>query len=197
MALIELASVPYAVLRETTVRVDRRDVSRMVADPTWTEWAPIAIILLGLSSDPADRAFIQRAAELALQSGHGAHLAAWVTALVEVDPDGSLDQLVDMHLSNPSLTLAEREAMILGLASHAGRSDTTGATVRAALARLAVDQPDVAAALVRIMTEREDWSLAADARRWRDAAVSLSPADEFLLTHYILSAEAAQQKVAQ
>lgn len=192
MALIELASVPYSVLRETPVRLDRREVSRMVADPTWSEWAPIAIILLGLSPDPEDRAFIQRAADLALRSGRSAHLAAWVTALIEVDPEVAIERVLATGFSAVPEFPSQREAIILGLATHAARSDATGATVRGALAQMAAEHPDVAAALARAMTEREDWSLAADARRWRDAADTLSSSDEFLLTHYILSAEAAQ-----
>ncbi len=196
MALIELASVPYEVLRAAPVRLDRREVSRMVSDPTWSEWAPIAITLLGLSPDPEDRAFIQRAAVLALESGHSAHLAAWVTALIEVDQEAAIDSITATEFSGSPRFEAQREAVMLGLATHAARSDVTGATVRDVLARLAADHTDVAAALARAMTEREDWSLAAEMRRWRDGAATISPADEFLLTHYILSAEAAETEAA-
>jgi hypothetical protein len=42
------------------------------------------------------------------------------------------------------------------------------------------------------MTIRQDWSLAAEAVRWRDATTIIAPADAFLLTTYILAAEAAQ-----
>jgi hypothetical protein len=57
---------------------------------------------------------------------------------------------------------------------------------------LAAGHPALAAALAQSMTIRQDWSLAAEAVRWRDATTIIAPADAFLLTTYILAAEAAQ-----
>ena len=192
MAMIELASIPYAVLRTTDVRIDRAEVARMVADPLWTEWAPIAILLLGLSDDPADRAFIHRAARLAAENGRTTHLAAWITALLETEGEGALDWLSDTWLSDPSHPDEVLRQIGLALASHAGRTDATGAAIRAAAGRLAAARPPVAAALAGTMAERGDWSLAADAERWLAEGRITSPADSFLLTHYVLAAEAAR-----
>lgn len=196
MALIELATLPYPILRDASARMDRREVARMVADPAWMEWAPIAIILLGLSADPQDHAFVRRAADLALRSGRSAHLAAWATALIEVDGEAGIDRIVASQFTDPQPSDTDREAAILALATHAARSDDLGAVLRDTLAGLASSHPGVAAALAQIMTEREDWSLAADARQWRDATTDLSAADDFVLTSYILAAEAARTEPA-
>ncbi len=194
MALIELATLPYPVLRDVSVRMDRAQVARMVSDPTWMEWAPIAIILLALSDDAGDQAFIRRAADLALQSDRAAHLASWTTALIEVDGQAGIDRIKASLVAHPGLSEAGRAAVILGLATHAARSDDTGAALRDILAGLAADQPGVAAALARVMTDRADWSLAEEARRWRDTMADGSPADAFVLTSYILAAEAAREE---
>jgi hypothetical protein len=192
MAMVELATLPYPVLRTTEARIDRQEVARLVADPLWSEWAPVAIILLGLSDDIADRAFIQRATELTARSGRTAHLAAWATALIEADGVPGIDWVVATYISDTARSDTEQREAILALASHAARSDDTGRAVRDTLAGLAAGYPALAAALAQSMTERQDWSLAAEAVRWRDAATIIAPADAFLLTTYILAAEAAQ-----
>jgi hypothetical protein len=195
MALIELAGLPYPVLRTTSARIGRGEVARMISDPLWAEWAPIAILLLGLSDDPADRSFVQRAATIAAETGGSAHLGAWITALLETEGEAGLDRIVQTWLADSSYPDDILREVGLALASHAGRNDATGAAIRTAAGRLAAARPPVAAALARIMTERGDWSLAADAAIWLDEGRITSPADSFLLMNYVLAAEAALSEI--
>jgi hypothetical protein len=188
MAMVELATLPYSVLRQTPARMDRAFVARSVADPLWSEWAPVAILLIGLSDDPADQAFVSRAAALAVQSGRTSFLAAWLTALIEVDGPTALDDISRTYLDDPARSEAELRELGLALASHAGRTDDTGARVRDLAGALAAQHPAVATALVGIMAERQDWSLAADAARWLDEGRIVSPSDAFVLTNYVLAA---------
>jgi hypothetical protein len=192
MAMIEFATLPYGVFRTSTARIDRAVVARMVSDPLWTEWAPVAILLLGLSDDPADRAFIRRAATLAAETGRTTHLAAWITALLEDEGETALAWLSDTWLADPDHPDEVLREIGLALASHAGREDATGAAIRSAADRLAAARPPVAAALAQTMADRGDWTLAPEAARWLAEGRITSPADAFLLTHYVLAAEAAQ-----
>lgn len=188
MALIELASLPYAVLRETEARMDRAFVARAEADPLWSEWAPIAILLLGLSDDPDDRAFVRRAATLAVQTGRTANLAPWLTALVETLPELGMETIRRTYLEDPARTEAELRQVGLALASHAGRGDRTGDEIRALAGVLAARHPAVAAALVQTMAERGDWSLADAAAQWLETGVVTAPDIAFVLTSYVQAA---------
>jgi hypothetical protein len=192
MALVELATLPYAVLRNTGARMDRAFVARAEADPLWSEWAPVAILLLGLSDDPADRAFVQRAATLAVQGGRTVNLGAWLTALIETDTALAMDLIRQSYLHDPARTEAELQQVGLALASHAGRKDATGDTILALAGELAARHPAVAAAIVQTMTDRGDWSLAAAAGQWLDSGVVTSPGDAFVLTSYVLAASQAE-----
>ena len=194
MAMIEFATLPYGVMRTSTTRIDRAVVARMVSDPLWTEWAPVAILLLGLSDDPADRAFIRRAATLAAETGRMTHLAAWITALLEDEGETALEWLSDTWLADPNHPDEVLREIGLALARHAGREDATGAAIRSAADRLAAARPPVAAALAQTMADRGDWTLASEAARWLAEGRITSPADTFLLTHYVLAAEAAQKE---
>jgi hypothetical protein len=190
MALIEMAALPYAALRTTPVRIDRAVVARMVADPLWSDWAPVGILLLGLSDAPADQAFVRRAAGSAARAQRSAHLAAWLTALIEVDGLAALETIRAGWLDGPARPGIDEDLRQVGLAlaSHAGRTDATGDAIRAATGELAARHPAIAAALVRTMTERQDWSLAGEVVRWLDEGRVVSDSDAFLLNAYVLAA---------
>jgi hypothetical protein len=192
MAMVELATLPYAVLRNSGARMDRAFVARAVADPLWSEWAPVAILLLGLSDDPADLAFVRRAATLAAQGGRTVNLGAWLTALIETDAELAMDLIRQGYLQDSARTGAELQQVGLALASHAGRNDATGNAILALAGELAVRHPAVAATLAQTMTERGDWSLAASAAQWLESGVVTSPGDAFVLTSYVLAASQAE-----
>jgi hypothetical protein len=194
MAMVEMATLPYAVFRESDARIDRRWVARAVGDPLWSEWVPVGILLLGLSDDPTDRDFIRRAAELSAEGGRTAHLAAWATAWLEAGGAEALDWLTAAYVDTPDRTDVELDQIGLALASHAGRDDAMGASIREVAARLAAAHPSVAARLVTAMMDRRDWSLASDAALWLDDGRIVEPDAVFVITSYVLAAARAEQE---
>jgi hypothetical protein len=194
MAMIELATLPYDVLRGTDSRVTRQAVAAMLADPKWLEWAPVMVVLLGLSDAPEDVTFVRRAITLLAASDRTLHLAPFATALIEMDGQAGIDWLLSTYIDDPARSETEIEQVGLALASHAQREDATGAAIRDVMGALAASRPPVAAALARAMIDRQDWSLAPEAARWLEDGRLTSPADAFLLTSYVLAAEAAQSE---
>jgi hypothetical protein len=199
MAMVELATLPYTVLRETDVRVSRHMVVDMLADPKWTEWAPIMIILFGMSDDPGDVAFLNRAMRIIAANSRTVHLAAWATALIEMEGAAGVAWLKTAYSDDPSRTEAELKAIGLALASHAQRTDQAGDAIHDALGDLAMRQPAIAGAMAQAMMEREDWSLAGTFRELLDDGRITAPADAFVITHYVLAAAdaAAEQDFLQ
>jgi hypothetical protein len=191
MALIELATLPYVVLREAPASIGHRRLAALLSDPVWADWAPVVILLCGLSDDPADNGFVRRAAHLIANDGRTAHLAAWATALIEIDGRTGLDFLRESYLDAPDRSDAELREIALALASHAPRSDALGPDIRATLSALAASRPALAGPLATALTERADWSLAPVFAGWLDAGQITNPDEAFLVTHYLLAAEAA------
>jgi hypothetical protein len=195
MAIVEMARLPYPVLRQASVRIDRRLVADMAADPHWAEWAPAAIILLGLSDDPADAAFLwQTVADMA-RDGHSAHLAAWVTALIEADGQ-ALDWLEASYGGAAPRDEEELRQIGLGMANHALREDGFGAAVRAAMAGFATRSPAFTAAVAGQLMDRGDWSLVPAAARWTGDNQPTASGDAYVLTHYLLAAAEAGKESA-
>jgi hypothetical protein len=194
MAMIEISTLPYPVIREIPVRVPRQDVAKLLSDPVWADWAPVMILLFGLSDGPADKAFVRHAADAMAENSRTVHLAAWATALIEMDGDEGIAWLRDNYLGNPERSLLELREIGFALASHAARDDVQGAAVRDTLAGLAAAEPAIAGALAKVLLDREDWSLAPDFKRWLDDGLIALPEDEFVITNYVLLAAASKME---
>jgi hypothetical protein len=195
MAMIELATLPYPVLRESAVQVNRPALVSLLSDPLWADWASIMILAFGLSHEPEDIAFVRRATGAMAESGRTVHLAAWATALLEMDEDAGLAWVRANYIDGSLRSEVELREISLALASHAQRDDAFGLANRDVLADFAASQPAVAGALARVLMEREDWSLATTFARWLDTGRITAPDDAFLITHYVLAAAEAKEEL--
>ena len=191
MALIELASLPYPILRQVGAQPDRQQVLRRAADPLWSEWAPVMILLLGTSDDPSDARLVRAAVERLARAGHDTHLAAWATALIEMD---GLAGITALERGFPADARTASDTVLLlavALADHATRRDAVGDAALDSLLRLAEARPEVLGYLSRALLQRKDWSLAEPLARLRDRGLIADPADEFVVSQYIAAATAA------
>jgi hypothetical protein len=191
MALIELAALPYPVLRQVRSHPDRRQVLRRAADPLWSEWAPVMILLLGTSDDPDDARLVRSAVDRLARAGHDTHLAAWATALIEMD---GLAGIAALERGFPADAQTSPDTVLLlavALADHATRRDAVGEAALDALIRLAEARPEVVGYLSRALLQRKDWSLAEPLARLRNRGLIADPADEFVVSQYIAAATAA------
>jgi hypothetical protein len=188
MALIEMATLPYSVLRGTVARPSRREVASRAFDVLWAQWAPVMILLLGTSDDPEDARFVRAAVGRLAASGHDTHLAAWVTALIEVDGVAALDHLQHLFPDRSEGSVGTFRALSLALGEHAARRDQVGDAALADLARLVETRPEGGGYLARVMLEREDWSGAARLARLRETGRIADPADAFIIDQYLAAA---------
>lgn len=122
LALAEISRAPYALIRTINPRLGRAEVVRLMRDPKMAEWAPIHILFLGLSDDPEDHAFVRRAFEAASVRG-GLHLAAWATALAEIDGPPAIDRLRALYFEEPSRTPEDLRAVVTAFATLAEGGD--------------------------------------------------------------------------
>ena len=70
-------------------------------DPNHISWAPIHILFLGLSDDPADDELVRRAVAAAARHGIRNNLAAWATAYGEIDGPPAIDGLRALYFEHP------------------------------------------------------------------------------------------------
>ena len=191
LALAEISRSPYAQIRTINPRLGRAALSRVMRDPKMTEWAPIHILFLGLSDDPADHAFVRRAFD-AVSGGSGGHLAAWATALAEVDGPPAIDRLRALYFKDPGRSPEDMRAVAIALATLAeGGDPALRAGIDAAFRDLAMERPALAGEAARYLTWAKDWSQAGRLEALLAAGEVPDPAAEFAITYYVEAAHEA------
>lgn len=192
LALIELARMPYSLLRTLQPGLDRRQVARRIVDQQWLEWAPIYILILGQSEDRGDQDFVRRAAEAALTRGGRGDLAAWVTAWIEVDGAVAITAIRRDHLFNDALSLSELRAIAMGLAEHSQGGDPAVAVqATQALRHFAKLHPSVAGIAARALLAAQDWSATGTMAKQLEAGAILAPDEIFSVEAYLAGARVA------
>ena len=196
LALIELARIPYPQLRQMQPTIHRQEVASRLSDRLWSDWAPIYIVLLGLSDDPKDQAFVRRAMTLIMQNHTRTNLIPWTTAFIEVDGIDALTALEQAYFGEVARKPLELRDIGLALANHA----TTGsAEVQDRIATLfravAGDHPDLAAVIAGQLLQTEDWSQSKVFAVFLDEGLIADPGDEFVVASYIAAAREAQSKI--
>jgi hypothetical protein len=192
LALAELSRAPYAQIRGIHPRLGRAEVTRLLLDPKMTEWVPIHILFLGLSDDPQDHAFVRRAFDAASRSSASPHLAAWATALVEIDGPPAIERIRAMFFQSPGRTPEEMRAIATALATLAEGGETAlRPGIDAAFRDLAAEHTALAGEAARYLTWAGDWSQADSLGALLLTGAITDPAAEFLVTNYIAAAREA------
>lgn len=193
LALAEISRAPYAQIRTMTPRLPRAEIARILRKPTWVEWAPIHILFLGLSDDPADHDFVRRVIRLAATRGIRSHLGAWATALVEIDGPPAIDWLRETYLEDRDRGVEELRQVVAALATlvEGGEPDLQP-SIAAALRDLARNRPDLAAEAAQQLGALGDWSQTQTFIKILQAGDAGSPAAEFVIMNYLEAARAAR-----
>lgn len=189
LAMIELARMPYSLLRTLQPGLDRREVARRMIDPRWLEWAPIYILILGQSDARADQDFVRRAARAALTRGGFGDLAAWVTAWIEVDGVVAISAICREHLSNDTISTSDLRAIAMGLAEHSQAGEPAVAVhANQVLSHIAELHPSAAGIVARGLLAAQDWSATDTMIRQLASGAILNPDEIFSIEAYLAGA---------
>jgi hypothetical protein len=139
----------------------------MLVEPRYLEWRSLAILMLGESDRPADRARVRDALSQKARFGSSLNLAAWATALLAVDGADGLRRLRMRYLSDDRRGREELEAVIQAVSIYTGAEpllrDQAAEFYRHMLAR----HPTMAPRLVRDLIAWKRWDFAAPVQQAR------------------------------
>lgn len=151
LALSELARAPYARLRGIDVALSPEWLAARMGETAWYGWRPILVKLLGLHADPAAHdVVLARALDVP-----PADRVPWLVALIEVDGEEAIDRILAHRSGVPEARAAAR-----ALVMHADPSHALAPALAAALRRLALADPQIAAEAVPGLRALGDMSLA-------------------------------------
>jgi len=187
IAIGELARAPYAMLRDMKLRLSADDIVAALRDPTRVPWASTYILLLGRSGDTAARAMVRETVSAAAATtASQPNLAAWATALVEIEGAQGVERLAAGFLRDPSRNTETVKQVVMALAVHAREGDPAlAATIAGDLRELALRNPGLAPLVATELGAIGDWSMAEHFSRLLQAGTKWQPDERFALAGYV------------
>jgi hypothetical protein len=190
LGLGELAKAPYGLVREMISRLTLGEIVRVLRDPKMIPWAPIHILLLGRNADPASHELVRNTVhEAATARGTQRNLAAWATALIEIDGVRAVDALARSYFQLPERSTEELLDIATAFSVHAKEGDPAlRPIIIAAFHDLALARPETAPTLSVHLASLKDWSHADYFEKLLNSGRSWSPAEDLMLKVYLGSA---------
>ena len=160
LAHLEVARAPYDKIREFAGALAAEDLRASLQNFRLTEWHPLYILLLAQGGEPRDHQLIAGKVRSAEESKRTLHLAAWVTAWIEIDPKDALEFVERHYLANGLREAGEIRAISRALSVHGNRGhvhlrDRIVGAYRQILGR----QPGLAPGIVTDLMAWERWNL--------------------------------------
>jgi hypothetical protein len=195
LALRELDALPYGVLRARAYALPADDLLRGIADVNEMPFAPIRILLLGLSADASADAAIDNQVDRLARLPVEMNLGAWLTAAIE---RGDLAEVRRKFLSSPQrLSPAQVTEVVRALSvQRAGGAPALHAPIDAALRALAFARPDAATDIARTFAASSDFSQVALIRELSAARAFATPGDLMIAATYVAGAASVAEIAA-
>ena len=183
---------PDARIRTLAPQLTRAEIVRVLRDPTMFEWAPIHILILGLSTADEDRAFVRSAFDAAARSPSATSLGAWATAYLEGDGAAALDRIEADFIDDPDRPKDQMAEILRALSTFAAVSEPAlRDRITGLFGMLATRRPDLAADAAQELANVGDWSFAGLFEALLAEGAFRSPVEEFAVIFYIEQARDA------
>lgn len=191
LALRELDALPYSVLREGHYPIGAENLLNGLTDMQEIPFAPIRILLLGLTQGDAAKAAIDHQVRRMARDFGDMHLGAWITAAIEIGGPDGLAKVEQLFLGKArQSTETQIAAIIQALAvQRAGGDIILGPAIDATLRRLAEANPKAAPQIARTFGATSDYSQASLIRDLVSARAFSSPGDFILAATYVMGAD--------
>lgn len=190
LVLRELDSLDYRVLRGARYPLAADDLIAAIGDMRDQPYAPIRILLLGLSGDEVARDEARRQLDWRLRMGVAKDLGAWMTAAMELrGADALADLERGLAARSRPLTPAQSEEIVRALAIQSAAGDPElRQPIREALLRLVERSPVTAPLIPRALSAASDRAQAGLVRDLVAARAFTTRTDLLAATAYLATA---------
>lgn len=186
LAVSELARAPYRFIRGMTLRLTPAEIATVLRDPAMLTWAPTYKLLLGRSADPAVHQMVRDRVRTPASHAAPSDLAAWATALVEIDGAPGVDLLAQRYIKVPTRTAGELQEVLSALGVHAQDGDPSLQPVLVtAFHEFARAHPELAPVVAYHLLSLKDWSQVDYFECLLDSERAWSAADRMMLQVYV------------
>ena len=153
LAHLEVGRAPYNQIRQLGDALSRDEIRSFLSNYRYAEWHPLYILLLAQNPEPEDRATILKSFQSAARFGTTDRLAAWATALIEIQGAEAIEEIERLFFNKTSRSQSEVEEVTRALSVHGtngtpDRRDRIVSSYRAALAHYPDLTPQIAKDLI-------------------------------------------------
>jgi hypothetical protein len=184
LAYLEIGRAPYVEIRRLAGRIPAQTLEAMLAEPRYLEWRNLAILMLGESHRPADRARVREALSQKARFGSSLNLAAWATALLAVDGADGLRRLRMLYLSDDRRGSEELEAVIQAVSVYTAAEPLLRDQATELYRRMLERYPTMAPRLVHDLIAWKRWDFTAPVQQAR-AGMGDDPLAAYALGLYL------------
>ena len=191
VAHIEVARAPYDQIRKFEGVLPFPKLRSSLQNFRLTDWHPLYILLLSLSGQAEDLALVSGKVRSAATTGLSLHLAAWVTAWIEMEPEKALPFLTEKYLAGPPRDPAEIRAIFRALSVHGNRGHRyLRKQITEAYRHILKQHPQMASEAVKDLMLWQQWGLKDSLRPiMLDPGSGLDQGSRLQIAAYIRKAE--------
>lgn len=124
LAHLEIARAPYSEIRKCSEILRREEIRRFLNNFRYVEWHPLYILLLARTGDPVDHQLIIDSFESAARFSSTLRLAAWATALIEIQEEEAILEIEKRYFRNTTRKPEELKAVLQALSVHGTNGHT-------------------------------------------------------------------------
>ncbi len=153
LAHLEIARAPYNEIRDCSGFLSRDEIHTFLDNIRYADWHPLYILLLAQSDAPADHELIRDSFGSAARFGSTLRLAAWATALIEIEDGKGVAKIEERYFRKAARKPEELLAVIQALSVHGTNGHThLRERIIAAYGTLLENHPSMAPQVVRDLT---------------------------------------------
>ena len=124
LAYLGVGRAPYSEIGRISGMWPAVQIRVLLANPRYLEWRPLAIMMLAHNGNEQDHRFLVRAYSTSESLGISNNLAAYATALIEIERADGVAMIEDHYFRRPGREQGELEAVIEALSVHGSGGHT-------------------------------------------------------------------------
>jgi hypothetical protein len=193
LAYLEIGRAPYASISKISSVVPIETVRAILDNPRYLEWRSLAILMLGRSNTPADRARVIKTFETKQRLGSTLNLAAWTTAYIETEGTAGLERIKQSYLAHKGRSRDELEQIIQALSVHGAADNDKRDQIVSAYRSLLEAHPKMASYVVQDLIAWGRWDFANQLGKIRKAMRRNDPLGAYSIDRYLGVARSRQE----
>jgi hypothetical protein len=188
LAYLEVGRAPYSLIKEVSPLISIETMRATLDNFQYAEWHSLAILILGQSDSEIDRGRVLSQLDMSHRHGFSRNLAAWASALIEMDGVNGLHRLQSLFIEDGKASEEQINQLILALSTHGNANADLRDPIADAYGRLIRSNPETAPRFVLDLIAWERWEFVDQYRKYKQGMDPDDPLGNYTINLYLSTA---------